>query len=220
MNQPRARARNRPARVLAAIGLTIVATFSGIALAPAAANALDPNVQTLVAGTPESWAPYLSSTSGSLTFANFNITISCYLTGDTVTGPYGPENVWDEVSGGRVSGGTGLEVGTFVPDADIYTGSNSPVVPRCSTALGTTIGGNPVPIYDGPGTNHNYLSSVASGVRLEMKCYSTGTTVTGPYGQESTWDLITISYFGLGAPAWVPDALVYTGSNSPVVPHC
>jgi uncharacterized protein YraI len=173
-----------------------------------------------VAGAPESWGPYQSSTSGHLTYNEFNVTISCYLTGDSVTGPYGSENVWDELSGGMVSGGTGFQIGTFVPDADLYTGSNSPIVPPCSTTLGQTIGGNQVPVYSGPGTNNTYLGSVASGVKLEMICYSTGTPVSGPYGSETIWDLITVSYFGLGGQSWVPDALVYTGSNSAVVPHC
>jgi uncharacterized protein YraI len=177
-------------------------------------------VHTLVAHAPEAWAPYLASPSGHLTYSDFNITISCYLTGDTATGPYGSENVWDEVSGGEVSGGTGLQVGTFVPDADLYTGSNSPIVPPCSTALGQTIGGNPVPAYNGPGTNNTLISNVASGTKLELRCFTTGTTVSGPYGSENIWDLITVAYFGLGDQTWVPDALVYTGSNSAVVPHC
>jgi hypothetical protein len=45
--------------------------------------------------TPESWAPYLSSTSGAYTLAGAQLDIHCYLTGDSVTGPYGTENIWD-----------------------------------------------------------------------------------------------------------------------------
>jgi uncharacterized protein YraI len=196
--------------VVGALGATTLDTPAALA---------DPTVHTLVEGTPEAWAPYVSSTSNNL-HRNTYITISCYLTGDTVTGPYGSENVWDLVSGGSPAGGSGgdVETGTFVPDADIYTGSNSPVVPRCSTALGQTIGGNQVPLYSGPGTNYTYLGPASSGQLLEIKCYSTGTPVSGPYGTENIWDLITVTWF---APAvWVPDALVYTGSNSAVVPHC
>jgi uncharacterized protein YraI len=111
-----------------------------------------------------------------------------------------------------------VETGLFVPDADVYTGSNSPVVPRCSTEPGQTIGGNQVPIYAGPGTNYSYVGPMSSGIKLEIECYSTGTTTSGPYGSENIWDLITVSAF---APQmWIPDALVYTGSNSAVVPHC
>jgi uncharacterized protein YraI len=227
----RPRARSRRAQALAIVGVIIIGSLSAAVLNTPAASAapavaaivhpdIDPNVHTLVAGAPEAWAPYLSNPSGHLTDNDFNITISCYLTGDSVTGPYGAENVWDEVSGGEVSGGTGLQVGTFVPDADLYTGSNSPIVPPCSTAPGQTIGGNPVPVYNGPGTNNTFLSNVASGTKLELRCYSTGTSVSGPYGSENIWDLITVAYFGLGAQSWVPDALVYTGSNSAVVPHC
>jgi len=211
-------ARSRRTRVLAAVFLLIAATLSVTVLDAPLAHA-DPAAYTLENNTPEAWAPYLASTSNYL-HANTNITISCYLTGDTVTGPYGSENVWDLVSGGSPLGNSGgdVETGTFVPDADVYTGSNSPVVPKCSTAFGQTIGGNQVPIYSGPGTNYSYVGPMSSGQDLEIKCYSTGTTVSGPYGSENIWDLITVTYF---APAaWVPDALVYTGSNSPIVPHC
>jgi len=45
---------------------------------------------------------------------------NCYETGTTVTGPYGPETVWDR-----------LDSGGFVSDAWIYTGHNSAVVPLC-----------------------------------------------------------------------------------------
>ena len=213
----RPRTRSRRAQALATIGLIIIGSLSAAVLNTPDALA-DPTAHTLQS-TPESWAPYTSSTSNNLP-ANTNITISCYLTGDTVTGQYGSENVWDLLSGGSPIGTSGgdVETGTFVPDADVYTGSNSPVVPRCSTALGTTIGGNQVPIYTGPGTNNSYVGPVNSGEKLEIKCYSTGTTMSGPYGSENIWDLITVSDF---APQmWVPDALVYTGSNSAVVPHC
>ena len=53
---------------------------------------------------------------------------------------------------------------------------------------------------------------------MELKCYSSGTNVTGPYGSETTWDLLTITY--LASQVWAPDADIYTGSNTPVVPHC
>jgi uncharacterized protein YraI len=202
--------------VLAAVGLLIIGALSATVLDTPAARA-DTTVYTIAESTPESWAPYLASTTDHLP-VDTDITISCYLTGDTVTGLYGSENVWDEVSGGSGANSADVETGTFVPDADVYTGSNSPVVPHCSTAFGQTIGGNDVPLYSGPGTNNTYLGFVNSGFGLEIKCYSTGTTVSGPYGSENVWDLLTVTWF---APeAWIPDALVYTGSNSPVVPHC
>jgi hypothetical protein len=62
------------------------------------------------------------------------------------------------------------------------------------------------------------VGPTSSGVKLEIKCYSAGTKMSGPYGSENVWDLITVTSF---APqVWLPDADIYTGSNSPVVPHC
>lgn len=192
-------------------GTLLLATLAGVTMQAQEANA-DPTVRTLVEGTPEAWAPYASAVSGHL-HNNVTITISCYLSGDSISGPYGAETVWD-----LVSGGSGAQTGTFVPDADIYTGSNSPVVPQCSLAYGSTIGSNQIPIYNGPGSNYSYVGPINPGQQLEIRCYGTGTTVSGPYGSENIWDLITPTYFT--SSAWVPDALVYTGSNSAVVPHC
>jgi hypothetical protein len=141
--------------------------------------------------------------------ASFNI--SCYMTGDTVSGPYGPENVWDVTLGSPYDYAVG-----FVPDADVYTGSNSPVVPRCSAAIGTVIGENPVNVSNSPGNGLTY-DTLRVGENVAIRCYTTSaTSVSGPYGSENIWDQLA----DWAGEAWVPDALIYTGSNSAVVPHC
>lgn len=109
--------------------------------------------------------------------------------------------------------------GYFVPDADIYTGSNSPVVPPCSATRGTAIGNEPVNVQYGPSTSSLVIDSVPLGENVEITCYSTGNWVNGPYGSENIWNHLTADIDG-GAGEWVPDALIYTGSNSAVVPHC
>jgi uncharacterized protein YraI len=50
------------------------------------------------------------------------VSFGCYEQGAAETGPYGTETIWDH-----------LDSGGFVSDAWIYTGSNSTVVPECST---------------------------------------------------------------------------------------
>jgi uncharacterized protein YraI len=126
----RLRTRSHRARASTAVVLLTLGAFSASLLGATAASA-DATVHTLVQ-SPEAYGPYLSSQSGGVA-ANVYFTISCYVTGDTVTGPYGSENVWDLVS----SGPSGyVSTGGFVPDADVYTDSDSPVVPHCSTALG------------------------------------------------------------------------------------
>jgi uncharacterized protein YraI len=86
--------------------------------------------------------------------------------------------------------------------------------------LRQTIGGNQITVYDGPGQSYQEVGTEASGVKLEIQCYRTGPTVSGPYGSENIWDALTVGYFDGGLPAWIPDALVYTGTNSAVVPSC
>jgi uncharacterized protein YraI len=202
----RPRALSRRARVLSAILLLA----AGAVAASATAASADPLVYTLVQ-TPETYGPSLSSQGGALP-AGASFDISCYVTGQTVSGPDGSENIWDLTDSSPYDYSVG-----FVPDADVYTGSNSPVVPRCSNlALGTIIGKNPVSILNNPGNGNTY-DTLHVGEQIELRCYTTSNTwISGPYGSENIWDQLA----DWAGQSWVPDALVYTGSNSAVVPHC
>jgi uncharacterized protein YraI len=212
------RPRTRRARVLAVAGLVIIGTFSATVLRTPVARA-DASVYPLQS-TAEYWGPSTNASgiiqgdSGYIQ-DDEGIYISCYVTGETVSGPYGSENVWDEVSGAPYNQ---VATGGFVPDALVDTGSNSPVVPRCSGVVGQVIGNVQVTVYNGPGYNNTLLGYVSSGVDVVVTCYSTGTPVTGPYGTENIWDKTTRT--STASQQWVPDAYVYTGSNSAVLPHC
>ncbi len=195
-------------RALATAGAVLVGSLAaGVLIAPAAHA--DPTVRALT-DINSRWAPYnTASPYGSYYYNNQTFTISCYVTGDAVGGPYGTETIWDMVSGS----------GDFVPDALVYTGSNSAVVPRCPTAVGRAIGSSTVGVYYAPSLSQmTPYYSLAVGDRTELRCYTTGDSVSGPYGTENIWDQVTFDY-GYQA-LYVPDALIYTGSNSAVVPHC
>ncbi|UYQ63636.1 peptidase [Streptomyces peucetius] len=49
------------------------------------------------------------------------VPINCQKAGETITGPYGTTNLWDNIANGQ-----------FVSDAYVYTGSDGYVAPRCS----------------------------------------------------------------------------------------
>jgi hypothetical protein len=57
------------------------------------------------------------------------------------------------------------------------------------------------------------LGKIYSGALVALRCYSTGSTVTGPYGASTIWYKVT----GVG---WVSDAYLETGSNSAVTAKC
>ena len=52
-----------------------------------------------------------------------SVGIACQTTGDTVTGPWGPTNIWDYIDYGNRGG--------YVTDAYVYTGTNGFVAPHC-----------------------------------------------------------------------------------------
>lgn len=122
--------RTRRTRVLAVIGLVIIGAFTTVLRTPAARA--DASVYT-VQGTAEYWGPSTNAAgimqgAGSYISDDEAIFISCYVIGQTVSGPYGSENAWDKVTGAPYDV---VQTGGFVPDAIVYTSSNSPVVPRC-----------------------------------------------------------------------------------------
>jgi uncharacterized protein YraI len=132
------------------------------------------------------------------------VSFSCYATGTAVKGPYGTETTWDR-----------LDSGGFVPDALIYTGTNNPTAPKCSTLRGTgeVLTSSTLPVRSGVNTASETLSTLAAGAIISFKCYTTGSAVSGHYGTETAWDRLSSGGF-------VPDADIYTGSNTPTVPQC
>jgi hypothetical protein len=80
-------------------------------------------------------------------------------------------------------------------------------------ATGKAIGSGSVPIYSGPGNANSASGSVPVGTTVSFHCFVAGQRVSGPYGAEDLWD-------ALDSGGYIPDALIYTGSNSAVVPAC
>ncbi|MDX2593378.1 peptidase [Streptomyces collinus] len=52
---------------------------------------------------------------------NSRVPIFCQAPGETVTGPYGTSNIWDNIDNGQ-----------YVSDAYVHTGSDGYVASRCS----------------------------------------------------------------------------------------
>lgn len=133
-----------------------------------------------------------------------SIWIVCYVSGQSITGPYGTTTMWDL-----------SDDGYYYTDAWIYTGSNSPVVPRCARRAATVdkhaTGG--VSGHTGPGNAYKAGPTRPTGTTVTLMCYVSGQSITGPYGASKMWDLATDGYY-------YTDAWIYTGSNSAVVPRC
>lgn len=81
-----------------------------------------------------------------------------------------------------------------------------------------------------PSTALPTIYTLGNGTKLWIRCYYHGETVSGPWGSSDIWDVVpefqepgqpvaSFSPYG-GNPPVVSDAWVYTGSMTPVVPHC
>ena len=189
----------------AASGFLVVAFSLSAVVAPAADAATGTvatsGVNLSVRGGPgSSYAAIGSLAPGSV------VSFSCYLKGNAVTGPWGTETIWDR-----------LDSGGYVADAWIYTKSNGPVVPECSTGsvFGTVsaASGINLTVRSGPGVEYKAVRYYARGTVVSFSCYLQGNAVTGPWGTETIWDR-------LDSGGYVADAWIYTKSNGPVVPQC
>lgn len=70
-----------------------------------------------------------------------------------------------------------------------------------------------VAVRSGPGSSYPEIGKLNSRTAVSFVCFEQGTSVTGPYSTENIWDR-------LASGGYVPDAWIYTGTNSSVVPPC
>ena len=132
------------------------------------------------------------------------IWIVCNVNGQSIAGPYGTEATWDL-----------SDDGWYYSDAWLYTGTNGPAVPPCSlktvTIASQATGG--VTGHTGPGNQYAAGPNHAKSTPIQIACYVTGQSITGPYDTTTIWDLAVGGYC-------YSDAWLYTGTNGAAVPHC
>jgi hypothetical protein len=68
----------------------------------------------------------------------------------------------------------------------------------------------------GPYSSATLIGCIPYNTIIDISCTSSGSSVTGPYGTESTWDYTSWN----GTSGFVSDAWVYTGTNSPIARPC
>ena len=148
--------------------------------------------------------PANSYAAGPTHAAGSPIYIVCYVNGQSISGPYGTEIVWDLGDDGY-----------YYSDAWLWTDSNGPVVPACAlktvTVVSQATGGDSG--HTGPSNAYSAGPTRAAGAGVQIACYVNGQSIAGPYGTESIWDLSTDGYY-------YSDAWLWTDSNGPVVPQC
>lgn len=102
-----------------------------------------------------------------------------------------------------------------------FTGPNSPFQnkphphpPRQHAAYGTisTTAGYNANVYSNPSLGAEIVAEVGRGQPVQIRCTSQGQVVTGNGQSSSLWD-----YVGNG---YIPDVLVYTGTDQPTMPNC
>jgi hypothetical protein len=141
------------------------------------------------------------------------VSFDCFVAGQDVSGPYGTEDLWDA-----------LDSGGYIPDALVFTGSNSAVVPACPSAqFGTGsypiawTGGSGAQPRSGPSTGAAADAGViADGTLVGVACETTGDTVTDSATFTSNlWD-------ELSNGGYIPNVDLDTQVNgsTPGVPSC
>lgn len=175
-------------RLLASLASLIVMIGTAQVVMGSPARAATAGGHTLAALTVRSGPGDVNSSVGSLG-SGVTVTLRCHVVGARVSGPYGAEDIWDE-----------LDSGGFVPDALIYTGSNTAVVGDCPSAqfgvgnypVAWTGGGGTV-ARSGPSSSAPTVGgSLADGFIVSVACETTGDAVTDSSNFTSDlWDRLT-----------------------------
>lgn len=135
------------------------------------------------------------------------ISVDCSVSGQAVTGPYGTEAVWDRTD---YAGAVG-----FIPDAWVYTGSNSATAPPCG-GNGVAMQPGCLPIHTAASNASVALGCVPQATTVSIDCTAHGDTNSGPYGATALWDHTNYN----GASGYVTDAYIYTGTDNAVAGDC
>src|SRR2546421_8049281 len=117
----RAGCRVRSRRWATALAAVVVCTALGLAFA-APASATNGTVTGTGSCLNERTGPGTGYSVITCISDGTSVGIACQTTGDTVTGPWGPTNIWDYIDYGNRGGD--------LTDADNYNGANGVVAPR------------------------------------------------------------------------------------------
>jgi hypothetical protein len=171
-------------RLITLVVLTLLVSAAGL-VDSSAAGAASPTGRTLAALAVRGGPGGSNASVGSIG-SGVSVAFHCFVAGERVAGPYGSEDIWDA-----------LDSGGFVPDALIYTGSNSAVVGACPSAqfgvgrypIAWTGGGGFTP-RAGPHTAAAAAGgNLPDGLLVSITCETTGDMVTDAAGFSSNlWD--------------------------------
>ena len=136
--------------------------------------------------------------------ANSPLWIVCYVSGQSIHGPYDTTTIWDVADDGY-----------YYTDAWLYTGTNGPAVSPCAlktvTVASQATGG--VSGHKGPANSYAAGPTHAANTPITIVCHVSGQSIQGPYDTTTIWDLADDGYY-------YTDAWLYTGTNGPAVPAC
>jgi flagellar protein FlgJ len=142
------------------------------------------------------------------------ITISCYVTGQTVTGAVRKSSQWDLLTSGKYVSHAYVQVSASIPSCAALAAAAAPTVKTDGSALN---------VRSAASSQSPKIGTVANGAKVSLSCYVTGETVTGAVRTTSQWDRLAsggyISHAYVQASTTVPACappkpVTYTGSAS------
>jgi len=111
------------------------------------------------------------------------VSISCKVTGTTVTGTFGTTSVWYKIS-------SGYATAAYVRAASTVSScTTSTPTGRVDVASGTTLN-----VRSGPGSGYSITGTLADGATVALSCQTMGTQQSGTFGTTSVWYKISSGY--------------------------
>ncbi len=113
------------------------------------------------------------------------VSLSCYTTGESVTGTFGTTNKWDKLTSGGYVSQAYVSVSGTLPSCTTSTTGNAVV---------DVAAGNTLTIRSTASTSGSSVGSYADNQRITVSCKTTGTTVSGTFGTTATWYKVSNGY--------------------------
>lgn len=155
-----------------------------VLLLPLLVNMAIASTGTVVVSSGNTLKVHTQPTTSSTTLYSLNngavVTLSCYSSGDTVTGSQGTTNQWDQIKSSTY--GVGYASHAYIKSTD--------VVPKCSaTSTGTVVvaSGATLKVHSLASTSSSTLYSLNNGASVNLTCVTTGDTISGSQGTTSDW---------------------------------
>ncbi len=189
--QPRVKRARGQSHVGAKLAAFSLAAISLLALTASPAAAATNGVVDVAAGNTLKVrsTPSSSGTQVGTLADGQAITLTCFTTGQSITGTFGTTTRWDKLSTGGYVSQAFVSVSGTLPDCNV-----TPPPATTGNALVDVAAGNTLTIRSTAAASGSAVGTFADNQRITVSCQTPGSSVSGTFGTTSAWYKVSNGY--------------------------